>query len=84
MKDTVVKRAKKAVSAGRREALVKAKKSRKEQRQNKRKEQKAIENAYMKALKKSSPEKMLSVIAIILTVLPTVVGLFVKDDNGKK
>lgn len=83
METNGVSRAKPAVSITKKE-LKKARKAvKKAAKKQEKKERKDIRAAYTKALKTQSPDKMLSVIAILLTLLPIIVQ-YIVDIVDKK
>lgn len=79
MEKNGVTKAKSALSLAKKEAKKAAKKAKKAEKR----ERKDIKAAYTKALRKQSPDKMIAVLAIILTAAPVIVQLIIdKKDNN--
>lgn len=70
MKKNGVSAAKKAVNLARKNAKKLHKQEKKAAKKAEKRERKDIKNAYMKALKKSNPDKTLALIAVLLTAAP--------------
>jgi hypothetical protein len=83
MEKNGVTKAKPAVNLAKKNAKKQRKIEKKEQKKKEKRERKDIKSAYMKALKKSNPDKILSLIAVLLTVAPIVVQ-FIVDRKEEK
>lgn len=82
MEKNGVTKAKSALSLAKKEAKKAAKKAKKAAKKAEKRERKDIKAAYTKALRKQSPDKMIAVLAIILTAAPVIVQLIIdKKDN---
>ena len=74
--------AKKAVSIARKEAKKAAKAAKKAAKKAEKRERKDIKSAYIKALRKGNTDKMLAVIALLLTLAPVVAELVMDKKNS--
>ncbi|MBR1772796.1 MAG: hypothetical protein IJ749_02765 [Eubacterium sp.] len=85
MEKNGVTRAKKAVSIAKKEAKKARKKEKKAAKKAEKRERKDIRAAYTKALKSQNTDKMLAILAILLTILP-IAAQFISDfiDDKKK
>ena len=75
--------AKAAVSISKKEAKKARKKAKKAAKKAEKRERKDIKSAYTKALRKGNTDKMLAILAIMLTVAP-IIAEFVMDKLNKK
>ena len=86
MEKNGVSKAKKAVSLSKKLAKKAKKQEKKAIKKQEKRERKDIRAAYTKALKKYNTDKMLAILAILLTIAPMLVQFIVdkKDDLKKK
>ena len=83
MEKNGVSKAKSAVSFTKKELKKLAKKEKKAAKKAEKRERKDIKSAYMKALRKQSPDKMIAVLAIILASAPVVLQLIMDKKDTK-
>lgn len=86
MEKSTVSKAKPAVSVKGKELKKARKKAKKAAKKAEKRERKDIRAAYTKALKKHNTDKMLAILAILLTIAPMLVQFIVdkKDDLKMK
>ncbi|MBR6402798.1 MAG: hypothetical protein IKS48_05395 [Eubacterium sp.] len=83
MEKNGVSKAKKAVNLAKKNAKKAKKLEKKAFKKQEKRERKDIQSAYMKALKKQSSDKMLTVIAILLAIAP-IAAQYIMDARDKK
>ena len=84
MEKNGVSKAKSAVSLAKKNAKKLAKQEKKTAKKAEKRERKDIKSAYMKALRKGNTDKMLAVLAIVLTAIPIGLQLIVDKLDSKK
>lgn len=84
MEKNGVTKAKKAKSVSKKLAKKATKQKKKENKKAEKRERKDIKKAYMKALKKQNTEKMLSIFAIVLEIIPIALEAVVDKIDSKK
>ena len=83
MEKNGVSKAKKAVSLAKKNAKKAKKLEKKANKKQEKRERKDIKSAYMKALKKQSSDKMLTIIALLLAIAP-IAAQYIMDARDKK